>query len=207
MFDRELSKWPRITRLLSQDPAVAQTEAGQRMDVGEDLITFDTPLASNTDNQVKDPSSSALNLGHLYKQCQAAREIANPVPASIYSNDNTCRFDSVNVTRIGSLDWPGEPLTLKTFHGGRIAKNNKVVNENISLSFDPRTLQCLGCSIPHKITDTPNFCLVLADQNYVPFIHDGEGHCIGVVRLENASLADLVDIGFEILDHYIPPPR
>jgi hypothetical protein len=174
------------------------------MDTEENLIQLETPVANSS--EIKVTASNHLELGLMYKQSHAARESANPICATIFNNDNTVKFESGPMTRIGGLDWPGEPETLRTFHGGRIAKLHRVVNENISLSFDPRNLECLGCTSHHNITKQSPFTLILADQNFIPFLTDADGNCVPVARMENASLCDLVDFGFELLDKFIPPP-
>jgi hypothetical protein len=92
------------------------------MDTEENLIQLETPVA--TSSEIKVTASNHLELGLMYKQSHAARESANPICATIFNNDNTVKFESGPMTRIGGLDWPGEPETLKTFHGGRIAKGN-----------------------------------------------------------------------------------
>jgi hypothetical protein len=79
------------------------------------------------------------------------------------------------------------------------------VNECISMSFDPRNLMCIGCSNNHKLGENGRLVICFADQNMVPFITDGEGGCIAIVRLENASLSDLIDLSFEVLENFTPP--
>jgi hypothetical protein len=54
----------------------------------------------------------------------------------------------------------------------------------------------------HSITDSVPVTICFSDQNFVPFIHDSVGGCVGIVRLEDASLSDLVDICIEIFDKY-----
>jgi hypothetical protein len=100
----------------------------------------------------------------------------------------------------------GDTEVEKTFHGARICKGNKTVNECVSMSFDPRNYVCIGCKVHHKIGEKGPLVICFADQNMVPFITDGEGNCMAIVRLENASLADLIDISFEILEKLAPPP-
>jgi hypothetical protein len=135
-----------------------------RMDVGGgDLITFDGPMATRATNQVMKNENSTLNLGHLYTQCRAAREYANAMPATVFNNNSGFKLESVAMPRIGGLDWLGDPVTEKTFHGGRIAKRGCVVNESVSMSFDPRNLQCLGCKKPHSVTSSSPLCIILAD--------------------------------------------
>ena len=75
------------------------------------------------------------------------------------------------------------------------------MNECISLTFDPATLLCVTCKIEHSIipSDGRPLAIVISDQNFVTQICAKEDNsCIPVVRLENASLSDLVDMSFEI---------
>jgi hypothetical protein len=170
-----------LTFFLMQVPVAISSMASQTtMDTEENLIQLETPVATSTSAQVTASTPQHLELGLLYKQSHAARESANPIRATIFNNDNTVKFESGSMARIGGLDWIGEPATIKTFHGGRIAKGHKVVHENISLSFDPRTLECLGCTSHHSITKQSPFTLILADQNFIPFLTDTEGNCLPI---------------------------
>jgi hypothetical protein len=113
---------------------------------------------------------------------------------------------------------PGDNYS-KTFHGARLMKNNAQVNEVITCSFDPKTLNCLACPVPHKVlnSNTP-LTLCLADQNFVPTVccrggaSTGTGigigtgtMCLAVVRYEDASLANLTDMACEIFNGHTVP--
>jgi hypothetical protein len=156
---------------------------------------------NSTVNQCQDmDTNTGLNLGGVYKQCSNARMVGNSMNVTEFTGTGT-NTNPTQVPKIGSLDWEGDISTLKTFHGARIAKNGRNVNECISCSFDPRNLMCLGCEIPHGIlnADGPT-TIVFADQNFVPFLPGGAGNCVAIVRGENFSLNDLVDLAAEILD-------
>ena len=86
--------------------------------------------------------------------------------------------------------------------GSRICKGSVTVNQNISLSFDPATLTCLTCDDEHMVIADNANCYILADQNFVANLSGakGSGSCVGVVRLEDASLDELVELFFEIFD-------
>jgi hypothetical protein len=112
-----------------------------------------------------------------------------------------CITAATSPPKIGGLDWPGDESVLKTFHGSRVAKNGRTVNESISCSFDPRNLTCLGCPEPHHILNTGKpVVLIFGDQNFVPFLSGGSENCIAVCRLENASLSELAELTIEILE-------
>jgi hypothetical protein len=172
---------------------------------GTDVLTATAAItgAANCSyvNQCQDmDTNTGLNLGGVYKQCSNARMVGNSMNVTEFTGTGS-NTNPTQVPKIGSLDWEGDISTLKTFHGARIAKNGRSVNECISASFDPRNLMCLGCEIPHGIlnTDGPT-TIVFADQNFVPFLSGGAGNCVAIVRGENFSLNDLVDLAAEILD-------
>jgi hypothetical protein len=150
-------------------------------------------------------SISGPDLGNMYNQCKLARESALTTNFTYFGSDSTFNTGSAKTARIGNLNMTGDNEVEHTFHGVRICKGSKVVNECISVSFDPRNMMCIGCKNNHKIGDSGPLTICFADQNMVPFITDGKGGCIAIVRLENSSLADLVDLSFEILEKSPPP--
>jgi hypothetical protein len=115
----------------------------------------------------------------------------------------------VTYSRISSLDCYGDTEILRTFRGSRITANGKIVNQNISTSYDPANLKCVVCPNPHYILargeGEPPPILVFADQNFVSTMSGGNS-CVAIARLEDASLNELVDLSMEILDkHQVPP--
>jgi hypothetical protein len=76
--------------------------------------------------------------------------------------------------------------------------------ESITVSFDPSTLLCICCKTEHLLF-RPNTSAIIcfSDQNFVPTLPADNNNCISVVRVENASLKDLVDMSFEIFE-YLP---
>jgi hypothetical protein len=160
-------------------------------------------IFSNLQNQVMDTNiENKLDLGHMYKQCKIAKARSQTVITTNFASEQGFTVDEPQKDRIGNLDCPADTDVLKTFHGARISKGGRVVNECISLSFDPRSFDCLGCKKPHSIKENVPVTICFSDQNFVPFIQNGKGGCIGIVRLEDATLSDLVDICFEIFDKY-----
>jgi hypothetical protein len=154
----------------------------------------------------QDSSATAPNLGNLYKQCKNARDASTTVLCTRFESAMTFSTGTAKATRIGNLDMIGDIEVEKSFHGARICKGQKTVNECMSSSFDPRNYMCVGCKLPHKIGEKGPLTISFSDQNMVPFVTDGEGNCMAVVRLENATLTDLVDLSFEMLGKLAPPP-
>jgi hypothetical protein len=151
-------------------------------------------------------TGTGLDLGGVYRQCSNARIVSNGMTYTTVGRAGITT-STTTLPRIGSLDWAGDTNVLHTFHGARIAKNNRTVNESISMSYDPRNLICLGCETPHCIiSNSGPSTLVFSDQNFVPFLSGGAGNCIGIFRGENFSLNDLADFAAEILDkrHLVP---
>jgi hypothetical protein len=150
-------------------------------------------------------SSTPPDLGNMYNQCKLARESATTTGYTCFEPGTAFRTSNAKTTHIGNLNMVGDQEVTKTFHGARICKGSKVVNECISMSFDPQNLMCIGCNNNHKLGENGRLVICFADQNMVPFITDGEGGCIAIVRLENTSLSDLIDLSFEVLEKFTPP--
>jgi hypothetical protein len=75
--------------------------------------------------------------------------------------------------------------------------------QNITCSFNPADLTCEGCKGrgKHSVVGVDNgepVVLVVTDQNFPPVLYSSDGGaCIGVVRVEHASIRD---IGFLVAD-------
>jgi hypothetical protein len=181
----------------SRSSCTAPSSGADESVAGTDQAMETSPSANPT---------ASLDLGGVYRQCSTARAVGSNMSVTTIGGSGTST-STCNTPRIGTLDWAGDPTSLKTFHGGRIAKNGRTVNECISASYDPRNMICLGCDKPHGVLegDMPT-TLVFADQNFVPFLSGGEGNCIGIVRGENFSLNELVDLAAEIIDKKTLPP-
>jgi hypothetical protein len=155
---------------------------------------------SNAPQSKESETYQGLDLGSGYKQCSVSRAAANTMNVTEIKN-GVCVTAATGAPKIGGLDWPGDESVLKTFHGARVAKNGRTVNESISCSYDPRNLTCLGCPDPHHILNTGKpAVLIFADQNFVPFLSGGSDNCIAVCRSENASLSELAELSIEILE-------
>ena len=149
-----------------------------------------------------DGDDSKPDLGACYSQCSSAREASiKTVSTDIDSEGQFIGTGPSNYSSIGSLDRKGDEYVTKTFHGARFTKGQQTVNECISLTFDPATLVCVTCKTEHNIipTDGRPLAIVVSDQNFVTKIGSAEDNsCIPVVRLENATLSELVDLSLEI---------
>jgi hypothetical protein len=117
-------------------------------------------------------------------------------------------FESVKHASIGSLDCMGDTEILKTFRGSRITAGGVTVNQNISATFDPANLKCVICENPHYILskglDESPPIIIFSDQNFVSTLSGGKS-CIAIVRLEDASIPELVELSLEMLDRHRPP--
>jgi hypothetical protein len=144
-----------------------------------------------------------------YYQCKSARHASRNYPTvdvSIGPSAGVC--ENVKHSSVGSFDCHGDTEILKTFRGSRITANGQTVNQTISDSFDPSNLKCVVCSSSHYVLakgpdDSPP-TIIFADQNFVPTLTGGKS-CLAIVRLEDASIPELTELAFEILDKHHPP--
>jgi hypothetical protein len=193
-------------------PMVIAEDSGEGNQTSE--VGGDTPSGGDNDRHLAAPPVTAsisatsqdttapqgLDLGSVYKQCSVARSAASTMSVTEISN-GLCVTAPANTPKIGTLDWAGDESVLKTFHGGRTTKNGRTVNECVSVSFDPRNFQCLGCESAHNIIHPLKPpVIILSDQNFVPFLPGGPENCVAVIRLENPSLNELVDIAVEMFE-------
>jgi hypothetical protein len=73
------------------------------------------------------------------------------------------------------------------------------------MSFDPANMSCITCKSEHKIMVGSPITVIFSDQNCVANIEGSNGSCISVVRQEDASLADLLDMSREIFENHKVP--
>jgi hypothetical protein len=170
------------------------TKYGTRSKIGEDEIHI----------ECEKPSMSST-----YYQCKAARAaLRNYATVDVSIGPEAGVSTISKYSSVGSLDCHGDTEILKTFRGSRITAGGVIVNQNISATFDPSNLKCVVCPNAHYILakgpdDSPP-TLILADQNFVSTLSGGKS-CIAIVRIEDASLPELTDLAFEILDRHTPP--
>jgi hypothetical protein len=133
----------------------------------------------------------------MFYQCRASRLSSFRDTLVSISSDTTFgkKISSPSVP-IGTFE---DHTGLKnTFHGSRLLRGNATVNQSISLSFDPANLTCLSCTDEHIVTGTKPVTMCFADQNFVASIPFTNGNCINVIRVENSSLNELLEIAQEL---------
>ena len=169
-------------------------------------------LATTGSNQVnvgtpmEVPSEDRADLGYSYEQCSKARIAGSRVDAVSISLDSTFgNFITSVPENVGLLNPPGDGDVLRTFHGARSAKGDRLINQPVSFSVDPSNLSCLACEKEHPIfgADKP-VTIVLSDQNFIS-VWPGSGTCVPILRIENSSLHELVDVFCEIFEFKRPP--
>jgi hypothetical protein len=142
-----------------------------------------------------------MGIDATYLQCKAARTISlsqNTLDCNISVDIGTTKV--LQHERVGSLAVNGDDQIEKTFRGSRISSGEKIVNQNIALSFDPLTLICTVCKKPHSIlpTDGSGLAIFLSDQNFATCVV-GKEHCVPVIRIEDATLVELAEFSQEVL--------
>jgi len=191
-----------------------QPERYQVIDItGEPLISVANTsgagaASTGTDNTMSTTDGDNSVMGANYLQCRSVRNAGLCQTTYSTSAGNGLSVSSmVRQERVGSLDNPNDPTITKTFRGSRIMAYGKLVNQNLSATFDPQTLECVVCDKPHHIvpTDGSGFVVIVADQNFISTL-SGKDTCIPIIRIEDATLEELYLITSEIFDRYPMPP-
>jgi hypothetical protein len=140
----------------------------------------------------------------LYHQCKTARRMAYVERLVSVTNDGT--FGTIVTSPSSQIGHLTDHDNLEhTFHGSRIQKGNVTVNQSVSMSFNPTNMSCITCKSEHKIMAGSPFMVIFSDQNCVANIEGLKGTCIAVVRQEDASLSDLLDMSREIFENHKVP--
>jgi len=144
-----------------------------------------------------DDTVASAELGAARHQCLAARKMGVKAETTSIVTDSTF-FTTIKaeVEKIGSMNPPGDTEVLRTFRGVRMQRGGEMVNQYITMSFDPANLQCLSCSEEHGLVqgNTP-ITIVLSDENFVPTWPNSEnGKCVAIIRIEGGTLDELIDI-------------
>jgi len=145
--------------------------------------------------------------GRGYIQCRSARIQSTTSPAVECSTGRDFgKLIPVQHEKVGNLNLAGDRDLEKTFRGSRVTSKGDVVNQVISLSFDPATLMCTVCKKEHSIipSDDSELAIMVSDQNFVPAL-SGRSSCVPVIRMEDPTLKELFEICVEILDRYSLP--
>jgi hypothetical protein len=144
--------------------------------------------ASNLNNVIHDP---------MYHQCRASRNSSHRDNLVSISPDSTFGKKIASQSNpVGSFEDHSD--LGKTFHGSRILKGNATVNQSLSSSFDPSNLICISCNQEHAIVGVKPISVCFTDQNFVASVPSKDGACVNIVRLENPSLLELLDMAKEI---------
>jgi hypothetical protein len=134
----------------------------------------------------------------MYYQCRSARvSCQKDTLVSVSVDESFGKRVIVNSPSIGSLEDHGQ--IDKTFHGSRVMRGNATVNESLSSSFDPAKLVCISCENDHQILDKKPVMFLFSDQNFMATVPGPNKDCLNVVRVENASLLELVEVARKIL--------
>jgi len=139
-------------------------------------------------------------LSQNYYQCRSGRDATFKDDAIECCNGPQLGYIvGGELPRLGSFETDLKS-TENCFMGSRIFRENLIVNQNMSSTFDPATLTCLTCENTHAVLHESPVCFCVSDQNFVGNLSGGAGSkgCVGVVRLESAGLIELTDIILEI---------
>jgi hypothetical protein len=133
----------------------------------------------------------------VYHQCRSARVTSYRDSLVSKSQDESFgKRVSVQSATIGSLE--DHDNLGATFHGSRVMKGSMAVNQSISSSFDPAKLNCISCDKEHPFIGNTPVVVVLSDQNFVSTLTGVSNDCINIVRIENATLSELLETAKEI---------
>jgi hypothetical protein len=187
---------------------------------GEPTSATSAPVAPAKVNVFGSSSSSVSSMGSTYSetddhyvfgrgytQCKAARnaELLTEVTDTSIGKDFS-KSGKAMQERTGNLCFGTGSDLLKTFRGTRVCSKGVIVNQVLSMSFDPATLLCTVCKKEHSIvpTDGSELAIILADQNFVPSLV-GKSSCVPIIRMEYPSLHELFSISCEIFERYRLP--
>jgi hypothetical protein len=152
-----------------------------------------TPMAVEENVRTNQSASDPL-----YHQCKTSRRTSFVEKLVSVSSDGTFgSCVSSQSTPVGNLT-DGVGLQ-QTFHGSRIREGNMVVNQSISVSFDPGKLVCVTCNAEHNIIGKTPVTLFFSDQNFIASMEGPMNSCLNIVRMEDASLSDLCKLSREML--------
>jgi hypothetical protein len=169
---------PAVGLMRADGTGQTTTAAAQRTDetCGDEILNVQAvPQPVTSSYALRPDLTKTENTGnHLVSQCSNAKKLSRSVTVHDCSaTEDGPVFSTGNATlpRIGSMFPADTDDYKKTFHGARITKNGTVVNEVISCSFDPKTLNCLACQTPQRIINANvPVTICFADQNFVPTV-------------------------------------
>ena len=174
----------------------------QVMEVDEGVKSYSSSITGSGSKR------EGATFGPMYIQCKAARTSELTTNCIDTSFGTDCMNKStVSKGRVGSFEQQGEADIKKTFHGSRVNSGDAIVNQNITMSFDPATLICLQCDKPHSILNNSEQGVIIAvsDQNFMP-IFPSKDTCFPIIRLEDGTLDELSNLVLEVLEKQVVPP-
>jgi hypothetical protein len=160
-----------------------------------------------TSQESMDTASTNMYLGAGYHQCKVARR--GKVSTTHFDVSVERGGDSRNIapTHLSSFDTQPENGFHSCFIGTR---NTDTCKQNITCTFDPRSLTCLTCKFEHPVLETKGGCntpvtLVLSDQSFPPAVEVGEGgNCLRIIRIEDGLLGEIADLALEMFPRGLP---
>ena len=72
-------------------------------------------------------------------------------------------------------------------------KEDEAVTTWTTRSWD-ENFMCTECEVPHSIFEKSYFVIIVADQHMVCKVPAFEGICVAVIRLQDLSMAQLIDL-------------
>ena len=200
-----------ITRPGRESESVCQPAVTSASNMGSDRTDKIVAASVLHEHVGSKYSASASNMG--------SDRTDKVVAASVLHEHVGSKYSAIEKFRSGKMCFPdlmGGECTVSrvgTFRNEgdsriKIAKerNDIVKMTNQSFSFDPETFICSNCPVahpvlkarmPHKVdgTEDDRVILVLSDQNYPAVLPATTVHkkCLVIVRVENATLAELLE--------------
>ena len=148
------------------------------------------------------PEQDGGALGRGYTQCKSARfESRASAGVEVSAGADLGKECKVQPDKIGNLNLASDKLLYKTFRGCRVTSKGESVNQILSTTFDPQTLQCTVCENNYSIlpTDGTDLAILVSDQNFVSAL-SGNTSCVPIIRLEDPTLKEQFEICLEIFD-------
>jgi len=154
------------------------------------------PAATENPNE---PGEKRFN--ELYYRCRAAREKQNATKMVETASKTTVGQEVMKSDTIsrGKLEDTKEVIG-SCFVGSRLKDREKVVNQTVCMSIDPRMTKCIVCKTEHDILtgDKRSKGFLLSDQNSFEKVC-GENTCLAVIRIEDGGLLELVELLEEVV--------
>jgi hypothetical protein len=150
-------------------------------------------------------TATRVFLGMGYQQCLADRRALSSVLVHTFDTNSINGTTISNKHFFGTFESPHNTDTANTFLATRHNTQHNL-KQNISLSFDPKTLMCTTCEHSHSIMNTYHsghtqpLTIVITDQSFNASLSgsDTGSLCIKIVRSEDGAMRELVDLLFEI---------